>query len=194
MVPQNKLSLLISYAMRSVAVAKNMTAGPDMQEEIVSRTYTEKIINALEASLLVCNIYSCLNVKFLQEDNLDFIIKFVQFQLRETIFPSYDPVYSVETKKKGDSKKKKTGYGQVRGVGAIYSKIVDLTKVLVTIFSKFQFEDTIVIHASAIGVEPFFVDNIDTLQFVCLDLVTTVSSLLNYHIFFTFKYIGFLWL
>ncbi|XP_055682843.1 nipped-B protein isoform X1 [Lutzomyia longipalpis] len=174
MVPQNKLSLLITYAMRSVVNAKNLTAGPDMQEEPMARSYTEKIVNALEASLLICNIYSCLSVKFLQEDNLDFIIKFVQFQLRETIFPSYDPVYSVETKKKGDTKKKKTAYGQVRGVGNIYSKIVDLTKVLVTIFSKFQFEDTIVIHASAIGVEPFFVDNIDTMQFVCLDLVTTI--------------------
>ncbi|GAB0086695.1 Nipped-B protein [Sergentomyia squamirostris] len=175
MVPQNKLSLLITYAMRSVSVAKNMSAGPDVQEEVVSRSYTEKIVNAIEASLLICNIYSCLSIKFLHEDNLDIIIKFVQFQLRETIFPTYDPVYSVETKKKGDGKKKKSsGYGQVRGVNMIYSKIVDLTKVLVTIFSKFSFEDTIVIHASAIGVEPFFVDNIDTLQFVCLDLVTTI--------------------
>lgn len=186
LVPSNKLSLLITYAMRSVNVAKNFGAGPDMAEEVLASECVEKLVNAMEASLLVCNIYSCCNVKFLQEDNLDTIIKFLQFQLRETVFPSFDPVYTVvETskKKKGDenssSSKKKGkggGGGHMRGINTIYTKVVDLTKVLVTIIQKFQFVDTIVIHASSIGVEPFFVDNIDTLQFVCLDLVTTVSE------------------
>lgn len=187
LVPANKLSLLITYAMRAVNVAKNFAAGPDMMEEVLASDCVEKINNALEASLLICNIYSCCPVKFLQEDNLDTIIKFLQFQLRETVFPSFDPVYTtVDTKKSksknssggsgADAKKKgKAVAGHTRGINSIYSKCVDLTKVLVAIFQKFQFVDTIVIHASAIGVEPFFVDNIDTLQFVCLDLVTTVS-------------------
>lgn len=184
LVPSDKLSLLITYAMRSVNVAKNFGAGPDMAEEVLATECVEKIVNAMEASLLICNIYSCCNVKFLQEDNLDTIIKFLQFQLRETIFPSFDPVYTViDTKKKssGSSAKegKKKGKGgaggsHMRGINQIYTKAVDLTKVLVTIVQKFQFVDTIVIHASSIGVEPFFVDNIDTLQFVCLDLVTTI--------------------
>lgn len=180
LVPSNKLSLLITYAMRSVHVAKNHGAGPDMAEEVLATECVEKIVNAMEASLLICNIYSCCNVKFLQEDNLDTIIKFLQFQLRETVFPSFDPVYTVvDTKKKTsdkDKKKKGKGGGHLRGINTIYTKVVDLTKVLVTIVQKFQFVDTIVIHASSIGVEPFFVDNIDTLQFVCLDLVTTVSG------------------
>lgn len=191
LVPANKLSLLITYAMRSVHVAKSFGAGPDMAEEVLATECVEKIINAMEASLLVCNIYSCCNVKFLQEDNLDAIIKFLQFQLRETIFPSFDAVYTVvETSKSSkkssagsggassssanNQKKKGKGGGHLRGINTIYTKVVDLTKVLVTIVQKFQFVDTIVIHASSIGVEPFFVDNIDTLQFVCLDLVTTI--------------------
>lgn len=186
LVPSNKLSLLITYAMRSVNVAKNFAAGPDMAEEVLATDCVEKVVNAMEASLLICNIYSCCNVKFLQEDNLDTIIKFLQFQLRETIFPSFDPVYTVvdasKAAKKGEGSSKKKGKsgggagGHVRGINTIYTKVVDVTKVLVTIIQKFQFVDTIVIHASSIGVEPFFVDNIDTLQFVCLDLVTTVSG------------------
>lgn len=202
LVPSNKLSLLITYAMRSVNVAKNFGAGPDMTEESLATECVEKIINAMEASLLICNIYSCCNVKFLQEDNLDTIIKFLQFQLRETIFPSFDPVYTVvDTKKKSSgggagggssssAKKKGKGGGahggHMRGINSIYTKVVDLTKVLVTIVQKFQFVDTIVIHASSIGVEPFFVDNIDTLQFVCLDLVTTVSRGRGFFSFFFF--------
>ncbi|XP_062548441.1 nipped-B protein isoform X2 [Armigeres subalbatus] len=173
-IPENKLTLLITYAMRSIHSAKNLS-GTELQDDLVGDECIEKILNAMEAALLICSIYTCKSTKFLQEDNIDAIIKFVQFQLRETVFPSYDPVYSVETKKKVDGKKsKKIPTYQQKGLSVLYTKIVELGKQLVTMFEKFHFVDTIVIHASALGVEPFFVDNIETLQFVCLDLVTSI--------------------
>ncbi|XP_065083522.1 nipped-B protein isoform X2 [Ochlerotatus camptorhynchus] len=173
-IPENKLTLLITYAMRSIHSAKNLS-GTELQDDLVGDECIEKILNAMEAALLICSIYTCKSTKFLQEDNIDAIIKFVQFQLRETVFPSYDPVYSVETKKKSDGKKsKKIPSYQQKGLSVLYTKIVELGKQLVTMFEKFHFVDTIVIHASALGVEPFFVDNIETLQFVCLDLVTSI--------------------
>lgn len=98
--PENKLTLLISYAMRSVHTARNLSAGPEIQDDGDLDDAVTKILEAAEASLLVCNLYTCKSTKFLQEDNIDAIIKYVQFQLRETIFPSYDPVYTFETKKK----------------------------------------------------------------------------------------------
>ncbi|EAA15100.4 AGAP009290-PA [Anopheles gambiae str. PEST] len=174
-IPENKLTLLISYAMRSIHSAKNLS-GSELQDDLVGDECIEKILNAVEAALLVCCLYTSKSTKFLQEDNIDAIIKFVQFQLRETIFPSYDPVYSVETKRKGgdNNKKKKTATYQQKGISMLYTKTVELSKQLVTMFELFHFVDTIVIHASSLGVEPFFVDNIETLQFVCLDLVTTI--------------------
>lgn len=69
--------------------------------------------------------------------------------------------------------KNKSG-SQHKEISQLYHKIVELTKVLVQLYNKFNFVDTITIHASALGVEPFFVDNIETLQFVCLDLVTSI--------------------
>jgi len=175
-IPEEKLTLLISYAMRSIYSAKNFSAGPDLNDDLVADDCLEKILNAVEAALLICNIYTSKDTKFLQEDNIDAIIKFVQFQLRETIFPSYDPVYTIETKKKLDKQQsKKKQNNQQKGITALYTKIVELTKLFVRLFNKFHFVDTIIIHASALGVEPFFVDNIETLQFVCLDLVTSVS-------------------
>lgn len=176
--PQNKLTVLINYAMRSIHIAKDSSAGPDINEDLIADDCIEKITNAVEASLLVCNIYSCRSTSFLQEDNIDSIIKFIQFQLRETIFPSYDPVYTVDTKKK--NKKNNKANNTQREVSKLYSKIVQLTKLIVQLLGSFQFEDMIIIHASALGIEPFFVDNIDTLQFVCLDLVTTVSCIYNF--------------
>lgn len=176
-IPEEKLTLLISYAMRSVHAAKNQSAGPDMADEMVAEDCLEKILNAIEAALLICNIYTSKDTKFLQEDNIDTIIKFVQFQLRETIFPSYDPVYTIETKKKSEkAQNKKKQSNQQKGITTLYTKTVELTKLFVRLFNKFHFVDTIIIHASALGVEPFFVDNIETLQFVCLDLVTSVRA------------------
>lgn len=178
-IPEEKLTLLINYAMRSVHSAKNFSAGPDLADDLVAEDCLDKILNAIEAALLVCNIYTSKDTKFLQEDNIDAIIKFVQFQLRETIFPSYDPVYTIETKKKAEkAQNKKKQHNQQKGITMLYTKIVELSKLFVRLFNKFHFVDTIIIHASSLGVEPFFVDNIETLQFVCLDLVTSVSTLL----------------
>lgn len=175
-IPEEKLTILINYAMRSVHSAKNFSAGPDLADDLVAEDCLDKILNAIEAALLICNIYTSKDTKFLQEDNIDAIIKFVQFQLRETIFASYDPVYTIETKKKTEkAQSKKKQHNQQKGITALYTKIVELTKLFVRLFNKFHFVDTIIIHASALGVEPFFVDNIETLQFVCLDLVTSVS-------------------
>lgn len=177
-IPEEKLTMLISYAMRSLLSAKNFSAGPDLSDEFVADDCLEKILNAIEAALLICNIYTSKDTKFLQEDNIDTIIKFVQFQLRETIFPSYDPVYTIETKKKSEkAQNKKKQSNQQKGITTLYTKVVELSKLLVRLFNKFHFVDTIIIHASSLGVEPFFVDNIETLQFVCLDLVTSVSRL-----------------
>ncbi|XP_058985829.1 nipped-B protein isoform X3 [Musca domestica] len=176
LIPKNKLTLLINYAMRNVYLAKNYSCGPDDDDEIVDDEVMEKILNAIEASLLVCNIYSTVSdLKFLQEDNIALIIKFLQFQLRETIFPSYDSVYTVKSVKKSDNRKKSKYYhNQHRNLQLLYSKVVELMKVFVMLFDKCIFVDTIVLPLSALSIEPFFVDNIETLQFVCLELVTTI--------------------
>lgn len=181
---KNKLTLLINFAMRNVDISKNLSAGPDIEDD--NEDVIDKILDAAEASLLICNLYSTAkDVKFLQEDNMDKIVKFVQLQMRETIFPSYDPVFSVKTTKKSDSKKNKnktttTSYGGgggnlTRKVQLLFAKLVDLTKIFVTLFDHCTFIDTIVLAVSTLAVEPFFVDNIETMQFACLELVTTVS-------------------
>lgn len=143
----------------------------------------DKILAAAEACLLVCNLYSTAkDVKFLQEDNMDKIVKFVQLQMRETIFPSFDPVFSLKsTKKPEKGKKNKSSYGGSGGGGisrkiqTLYTKLVELTKIFVTLFDNCTFIDTIVLAVSSLAVEPFFVDNIEAMQFACLELVTTVS-------------------
>ncbi|KPU75361.1 uncharacterized protein Dana_GF26355, isoform D [Drosophila ananassae] len=175
-VPKNKLTLLINYAMRNIYLARNYFAGPDDEEQIVDEEAIDKILHAMDACLLICNIYSTVSdLKFLQEDNISHIIKFTQFQLRETIFPIHDPVYTVKSMKKPNHRKKmKSHQAHNRSLQLFYSKTVELLKVFVTLFDKCVFVDTIVLPLSTLAIEPFFVDNIETLQFVCLELVTTI--------------------
>ncbi|XP_017856914.1 PREDICTED: nipped-B protein [Drosophila arizonae] len=181
-IPKNKLTLLINYAMRNVYLARNYSAGQEDEDDIVDDEVIEKILNAMDACLLICNIYSTVSdLKFLQEDNISHIIKFAQFQLRETIFPLHDPVYTVKSVKKTSQRKKaKSHQSHHRNLQLFYSKVVELLKVFVTLFDKCIFVDTIVLPLSTLAIEPFFVDNIETLQFVCLELVTTVSALPYY--------------
>ncbi|KRG03872.1 uncharacterized protein Dmoj_GI18280, isoform B [Drosophila mojavensis] len=175
-IPKNKLTLLINYAMRNVYLARNYSAGQEDEDDIVDDEVIEKILNAMDACLLICNIYSTVSdLKFLQEDNISHIIKFAQFQLRETIFPLHDPVYTVKSVKKTCQRKKaKSHQSHHRNLQLCYSKVVELLKVFVTLFDKCIFVDTIVLPLSTLAIEPFFVDNIETLQFVCLELVTTI--------------------
>ncbi|XP_023167929.1 nipped-B protein isoform X2 [Drosophila hydei] len=175
-IPKNKLTLLINYAMRNVYLARNYSAGQEDEDDIVDDEVIEKILNAMDACLLICNIYSTVSdLKFLQEDNISHIIKFAQFQLRETIFPLHDPVYTVKSVKKTSQRKKaKSHQGHHRSLQLFYSKVVELLKVFVALFDKCIFVDTIVLPLSTLAIEPFFVDNIETLQFVCLELVTTI--------------------
>ncbi|XP_030245911.1 nipped-B protein isoform X2 [Drosophila navojoa] len=175
-IPKNKLTLLINYAMRNVYLARNYSAGQEDEDDIVDDEVIEKILNAMDACLLICNIYSTVSdLKFLQEDNISHIIKFAQFQLRETIFPLHDPVYTVKSVKKTSQRKKaKSHQTHHRNLQLCYSKVVELLKVFVTLFDKCIFVDTIVLPLSTLAIEPFFVDNIETLQFVCLELVTTI--------------------
>lgn len=104
--------------------------------------------------------------------------------MRETIFPSYDSVYSLRSTKKTDSRKKNKSHSHANNFGPgnvsrkvqqLFNKLVEITRIFVTLFDKCAFVDTIVLAVSTLAIEPFFVDNIESLQFACLELITTVN-------------------
>ena len=112
---------------------------------------------------------------------------FLRFQLANTIYPSYDPVYKEISKSKNSyvgSMKKKRAHGRDvrdKNIIGLYSKCRELTDLLGDLVKLTLLTDTTVLHISTIGVAPFFVESIPELQLAALKLVTNVFSKYENH-------------
>lgn len=61
----------------------------------------ERILRGMDASLTAMNIMTSLNMskRVYLEDVIERCVQFTKFQLSNTIYPSFDPVYRVDSKK-----------------------------------------------------------------------------------------------
>ena len=109
------------------------------------------------------------------------------FQLTNTIYPSYDPVYKEMSKSKtgyvGSMKKKRTYAHTVRdkNILALYNKVTEMVSLFGELVRIQLLTDTTVLHISTLGVAPFFVENVAELQLAALKLVTNVFSKYEKH-------------
>ena len=122
------------------------------------------------------------------EDVIDRIILFVKFQLQNTIYPSYDPVYRIDSKNKTENfnssgRKKRSHAKEVRekSLLMVYSKLNELVGLLSELLNIQILTDTSVLHASTLGVAPFFVENVSDLQLSALKLVTIIFTKYEKH-------------
>lgn len=107
------------------------------------------------------------------EEVIDRVVLFIKYQLQNTIFPSFDATYRLENKKK-DGRKKKSAQVSEKGILVLYTKISELVNLLAELLNIQILTDTSVLHASSMGVSPFFAENVSELQLASLKLVTTV--------------------
>ena len=63
----------------------------------------DRMIRAVEASLVALNVLTAPQMpkRVYLEEVMDRIIRLIKFQLQNTIFPEYDPIYRVEPDSKG---------------------------------------------------------------------------------------------
>lgn len=108
------------------------------------------------------------------EEVIDRVVLYIKFHLHNTIFPSFDATYRLNNNKKKDGRKKKSTPISEKGILVLYTKISELVNLLAELLNIQVLTDTSVLHASSMGVSPFFAENISELQLACLKLVTTV--------------------
>jgi cohesin loading factor subunit SCC2 len=81
----------------------------------------------------------------------------------------------------GSGRKKRAHAKEVRekSILTLYNKLHELVGLLAELLNIQVLTDTAVLHASSMGVAPFFVESVSELQLSALKLVTTVSCKLH---------------
>ncbi|KAJ8977322.1 hypothetical protein NQ317_018604 [Molorchus minor] len=83
--------------------------------------------------------------------------------------------------KKKDGRRKKNTQVSEKGILVLYTKISELVNLLAELLNIQILTDTSVLHASSMGVSPFFAENVSELQLACLKLVTTIFTKYETH-------------
>lgn len=136
----------------------------------------ERVMGAADACLISMYIMTSPNMskKVYLEETIDRVVLYIKYHFSNTIFPSYDSTYKLDNKKK-DGRRKKNTPSSGKGISVLYTKMSELVNLLSELMNVQILTDTSVLHASSMGISPFFVENVSELQLACLKLVRTVS-------------------
>ncbi|XP_068082252.1 nipped-B-like protein isoform X2 [Anabrus simplex] len=193
-VPPEKLVRLLNILEKNICDGTRISplADPDDDEDeskLWLELTMERVMRAVDASLTSLYILTSPNMpkRIYLEDVIDRIVVFMKYQLQNTIYPSFDPVYRVDSKVKdsytGSAKKKRAQAKEVRekSILTLYNKLHEMVGLLAELLNIQVLTDTAVLHASSMGVAPFFVENVSELQLSSLKLVTTIFTKYEKH-------------
>lgn len=193
-VPAERLIRLLSILEKNIRDGAKVTplADPDDdedQQKLWMELAMERIMRAVDASLTVLYILTSpkMSKRVYIEDVIDRVVIFAKFQLHNTVYPAFDPVYRVskqEKKNYSSSAKKKRQYTKEvreKSVLTLYTKLSEVVGLISELLAAQTLTDTTVLHASSMGVSPFFVENISELQLSSLKLVTTIFTKYEKH-------------
>ncbi|XP_045490896.1 nipped-B-like protein B isoform X1 [Colias croceus] len=198
-IPADRLVRLLNILEKNIRAAEKMSlvGDPDDSEEmrqIWLESALERVMCASDACLTALYIMTSPSMpkRIYLEDVIDRIVMFIKFQLNNTIYCVYDPVYSIQitSKKKVDGRKRRGGGASHakqrsgnsnRAVRELYTHAHECVTLLGELFAAHHLTDTTVLHASTVAVSPFFVENISELQLSALKLVTTIFTKYEQH-------------
>lgn len=194
-IPTDKLVRLLNILEKNIRDGARVSPLVDPDDDVDEgrlwmQLAMERVQRAVDASLIALHIMTSCNMPktVYLEDVIDRIVLFMKFQLQNTIYPSFDPVYKVDTKNKTDnfnsSGRKKRGHmKEVRekSILQVYNKMHELVGLLAELLNIQVLTDTSVLHASSLGVAPFFVESVSDLQLSALKLVTVIFTKYEKH-------------
>ncbi|XP_034948394.1 nipped-B-like protein A [Chelonus insularis] len=194
-IPSDRLVKLLTILEKNIRDGARVSplADPDDDVEESKRWMQlamERVVRAVDASVIALNIMTSQNmpkVVYLEEV-IDRIVLFMKFQLQNTIYPSFDPVYRIDTKNKTENfnssgRKKRSNAKEVRekSILEVYNKMRELITLLAELLNIQSLTDTSVLNASTLGVAPFFVESVNDLQLSALKLVTVIFTKYEKH-------------
>ncbi|XP_005090101.1 nipped-B-like protein B [Aplysia californica] len=193
-IPPDRLVKLLTILLWNVRdgckVTPNINQEEDEEESKLWRELTmDRVMRSMDASLTGMAVMTGRNMpkQVYLEDVIERVIHFAKFQLHNTIYPEFDPVYKIDPKAKdgyhGSLKAKRARAGSVKHKSTItlYNKMCELVSALANLLEIQELTDTIILQVSSLGVSAFFVENISELQLTTMKLVTTVFSRYSKH-------------
>nr|XP_006819500.1 PREDICTED: nipped-B-like protein-like isoform X1 [Saccoglossus kowalevskii] len=144
----------------------------------------DRVMRSLDAGLTSMYIMTADNMpkEVYLEDVIERLASLVKFQLLNTIYPEYDPVYRMSsTDRDGCMSNMKMKRARAHGtkeksVIAMYNKLCELVSNFGDLLEVQTLTDTTVLQISSIGLAPFFVENVSELQLSAMKLITGVFS------------------
>lgn len=185
-IPIDKLVRLLNILEINIRGGDNISPITDEDSESIRQywqeTTMERVMGAVDACLVCLYVMTSPNMpkRVYIEEVIDRVVLFIKYHLHNTIFPSYDSTYRLDNKKK-DGRKKKSSSVSERGIQTLYTKISELVNLLAELLNIQVLTDTSVLHASSMGVSPFFAENVSEIQLACLKLVTTIFTRYENH-------------
>ncbi|KAG5893186.1 hypothetical protein JTB14_016463 [Gonioctena quinquepunctata] len=186
MIPTEKLTRLLNILELNIRGGDRVSPISDEDNESIRQlwveTAMERVMGAADACLVCMYIMTSRNMskRVYLEEVIDRVVLYIKYQLHNTIFPSFDSTYRLDNKKK-DGRRKKSAHVSEKGVLVLYTKISELVNLLAELLNIQILTDTSVLHASSMGVSPFFAENVSELQLACLKLVTTIFTKYETH-------------
>ncbi|CAN8005998.1 unnamed protein product [Ixodes hexagonus] len=194
-VPPERLVRLLSILERNVVDgAKICPMEHEDQEDDEGRLWAElsmeRITRSADASLTALYIMTAPHMpkRVFLEDLIERIVGFAKFQIQNTVYPAFDPVYRVDSRSKegyvGSARQKRAHAPQKvreRSVLQLYNKLHELVGLLAELLGLQTLTDTVILQVSTLGVGPFFVEGVSELQLHALRLVTTIFAHYDKH-------------
>ncbi|KAK7086913.1 hypothetical protein SK128_008836 [Halocaridina rubra] len=191
-VPPERLVRLLNILEKNIRDGAKVTPIVDEEDDDDDKLWMElvmeRIMRGMDASLTALYILTAQNMskRIYLEDVIERCVQFTKFQLSNTIYPSFDPVYRVDSKKDGymgNMKRKRAQCKDVRNrsILGLYNKLHEVVGLLADLLNIQTLTDTTVLQLSTLGVAPFFVENVSELQLSALRLVTKVFAKYNKH-------------
>ncbi|XP_063962379.1 nipped-B-like protein A isoform X1 [Lytechinus pictus] len=148
----------------------------------------ERVTRSVDSSLIALYIMTSEDMpkEVFIEDVIDRLSQLAKFQLTNTIYPEFDPVYRVNPKKEviaTHTKLKRARAGEVKekSVLMVYNKLCSLVTNLAELLNLQILTDSTVLLISSMGTAPFFVENVSELQLNSLKLISAVFSRYEKH-------------
>uniref|UniRef100_T1JC53 Nipped-B protein n=1 Tax=Strigamia maritima TaxID=126957 RepID=T1JC53_STRMM len=193
-IPSERLVRLLTILERNVRDGAKIIPiqNPDEHDEEEGRLWLEltmeRVMRSVDASLTALYILTSVNMpkQVYLEEVIERVVAFVKYNLQNTIYPVFDPVYRIDSKNKGlrrEYKQKRAKAREVKHKSLIqlYNKLHELVGLLAELLDIQIMTDTVVLQVSTLGVSPFFVENVSELQLSALRLVTTVFAKYDKH-------------